>query len=138
MIPVFVSNGCTHEAKGLDFQQLQGKEFILVVNRISVHPDVQLPSENLTEKNFNPIEFTSEYEVSFSEDLQTIYLSRDSISGTIVSEDESQRLYDLKAGLFAGGRFIVWIVNDGFEAEYTVYGSGVPIIQSERGKLVSR
>jgi hypothetical protein len=43
----------------------------------------------------------------------------------------------LTKNLFAGGRFVVWSSDGGFEAEYTVYGSGVPIISSERGPLVA-
>ena len=44
-----------------------------------------------------------------------------------------ERRFDL-AGPIAGGRFSV----DGDSAELTLYGSGVPVISSERGKLVKR
>lgn len=45
-----------------------------------------------------------------------------------------ERHFDLGKGAFAGGRFIV----RGDDAELTVFGSGVPIVSSERGKLVTR
>jgi len=37
---------------------------------------------------------------------------------------------------FAGGRFVVWAADVGLQAELTIYGSGVPIVSSERGPLV--
>ena len=52
-------------------------------------------------------------------------------------DTEEYKKYDLDKGLFAGGRFFVWITEGQFEAEYTIYGSGVPIIRSERGYLLS-
>jgi len=43
-----------------------------------------------------------------------------------------ERRFDLQKGVFAGGRFVV----RGDEGEVTIYGSGVPIVSSERGKLI--
>ena len=68
--------------------------------------------------------------------MQTISIMHDSISGTIMESTEQYKQYDLDEGLFAGGRFNVWITDGAFEAEFTVYGSGVPIIRSERGFLI--
>ena len=123
-----------YEAK---FLQLGGDDFILEVSRISEYPNVQFPSDQLKEKDYVEINHGPEYEVSFSEDMQTISIIHDSISGTIMEDTEEYKKYDLDNGLFAGGRFIVWITKDQFEAEYTIYGSGVPIIRSERGYLLS-
>ena len=58
------------------------------------------------------------------------------MTGNIETNAEDLRRYEIEEGLFAGGRFIVWIADDHFEAELTVYGSGVPIVTSERGRLV--
>lgn len=42
--------------------------------------------------------------------------------------------YDLGDGTFAGGRFVFWLDDDGgYQAEFTLYGSGRPIVQSDRG-----
>jgi hypothetical protein len=46
--------------------------------------------------------------------------------------------YELTAGATAGGRFLIWSTPAGLEAEITLYGSGVPIALSERGRLVRR
>ncbi len=50
------------------------------------------------------------------------------------SPGSAERRFDLGAGTFAGGRFVL----RGGEAELTVFGSGVPIVSSERGTLVAR
>ena len=123
-----------YEAK---FLLLGENDFILEVSRISEYPNVQFPSDQLNEKDYVEINHSSEYEVSFSEDWKTISIMDDSISGTIMEGSEEYKKYDLDKGLFAGGRFVVWITYGQFEAEYTIYGSGVPIVRSERGYLLS-
>jgi hypothetical protein len=46
-----------------------------------------------------------------------------------------ERRFDLQKGVFAGGRFVLRGADD---AEVTMYGSGVPIVSSERGKLIKK
>ena len=128
---------CSTDDYEAEFLLLGGNDFIFEVSRISEHPNVQFPSDQLKENDYVEINHGSEYEVSFSEDMQTISIMHDSISGTIMEGTEEYKKYDLDKGLFAGGRFIVWITEDQFEAEYTIYGSGVPIVRSERGYLLS-
>ena len=120
-----------------NFLSLKGNIFILEINRISELPNVQFPSDQLEENEYVEISDGSEYEISFSDNLQIISIMPASISGTILEDTKDHKKYDLNIGLIAGGRFIVWITEEKFEAEYTVYGSGVPIIRSERGYLSS-
>jgi hypothetical protein len=50
--------------------------------------------------------------------------------------DAGQVVYELVEGTFAGGRLLVWSRQDGsLEAELTIYGSGLPILSSGRGRL---
>lgn len=52
-----------------------------------------------------------------------------------VLDDRRERRFDLGTGaLGETGRFVIW----GDEAELTIYGSGAPILLSERGRLVLR
>lgn len=46
----------------------------------------------------------------------------------------SERWFDIDKGMFAGGRFVM----RGDEGELTTYGSGVPIVRSERGTLIAK
>ena len=53
--------------------------------------------------------------------------SRTSVADTIT--------YHLDEGTFAGGRFVVWPGDQGLQGELTIYGSGLPIVASVRGRL---
>jgi hypothetical protein len=45
-------------------------------------------------------------------------------------------IYAVVEGTFAGGRIMVWrAANDDLQAELTIYGSGLPVIKSERGSI---
>jgi len=133
------SDGCTlyDNNVGADFSQLKGSTYVLSVNRISEQPDVQFPSEALQEDDYVESTQDVQYNISFSDDIQTVtIMSENLISGVIETDDEILKKYALTSGLFAGGRFAVWIADTQFEAELTIYGSGIPIIKSERGVLV--
>jgi hypothetical protein len=118
-----------------EFSLLNGKEFTLKVDRISENPDVQFPMDDLQESDYQKTNGGAFYNVSLSEDGQIVMIEPGSIRGTKVMDGDKSKLYELEEGEFAGGRFIVWISNNKFEAELTIYGSGVPIVKSERGFL---
>jgi len=56
------------------------------------------------------------------------------IEGTLVGTRPGESRYALDKGTFAGGRLLI----SGDRAELTIFGSGVPIVGSERGSLVRR
>jgi hypothetical protein len=115
---------------------LNGNKYILKVDRVIKNlPVDQFPSDNLQESDYTVITEHIQYEVIFSEDGQEVTIEPGSIGGKKINEDKDSKLYNLDKGLFAGGRFEVWIINDDFDAEYTIYGSGIPIVSSKRGKL---
>jgi hypothetical protein len=58
------------------------------------------------------------------------------IAGTRSEQTNQQVTYTLTEGLFAGGRLIVWREGSAYQGELTVYGSGVPVVKSERGRFV--
>ncbi len=121
-------------------EALSGAGFVLEVDRIADHPDsVTFPFDPLDESAYVPVENGTLYDLSFSGDGTSV-----SILGTTSEEPMigyRSRLetdvveYDLQEGLFAGGRLVVWVDEDRLAAELTIYGSGMPIIQSERGEL---
>jgi len=98
-------------------------------------PNVQFPRDNLQESDYITTNEEISYDLIFSEDGQIVTIEPGSVSGEIINDREEFKLYELVEGLFAGGRFVIWISHKDFEAEYTIYGSGIPIIRSERGKL---
>jgi len=119
----------------IDFPMLNGSSFILKVNRISQGQGAQFPADILTESNYTATNEDIQHEVTFTEDGQSVSISPGPVAGSKEKDNEVCKFYELSDGLFAGGRFLIWIDNDEFEAEFTVYGSGVPIIRSERGIL---
>jgi len=119
----------------LEFSLLDGNNFILKVDRVSNMPNIQFPRDSLQESDYIPTSEVISYDVIFSEDGQTVMIEPGSVTGEKISDGEESKLYELVEGLFAGGRFVVWKNHEDFEAEYTIYGSGIPIIRSERGKL---
>ena len=118
-----------------EFSLLDGNEFVMKVDRISEMPDVQFPMDDLQKKDYRETNEGTIYNVNFSDDGQMVTIEPGSIRGEKSMDGDKSKFYELDEGEFAGGRFIVWQSNDSFEAELTVYGSGVPIVKSERGYL---
>jgi hypothetical protein len=119
----------------IDFSSLNGGNYILKVDRVSQAPNVQFSRDSLDETYYNTTIEDIQHEVTFSENGQMVSIKPGPVSGEKTNDGKVSKFYELGDGLFAGGRFIIWIINENFEAEYTIYGSGIPIIKSERGKL---
>jgi hypothetical protein len=117
-----------------EFSKLKGNKFIFTVDRVASRPDVQYPLDSLVETNYIPADKVVEYQISFSDDAKTAIIDS-SFMGIKVIDGEKSKFYQITQGLYAGGRFIIWVDNKEFQAEFTVYGSGIPILKSERGKL---
>ena len=128
-----------HVQRKPDAQSLNGAKRVLEVNRTCKHPHAGLPQDKLEEPDYTKVADGTSYDILFSGDGRTVRIIMDSktVEGVLASDGAGVRMYELGKGLFAGGRFVVWAVNTGYEAELTIYGSGEPIIQSERGALAS-
>lgn len=118
-----------------EFTLLNGNGFVFIVDRVSSMSDVQFPSDNLQENQFTAINEYVLYDVTFSEAGDTVNIEPGEIKGIKTDGDKKSKHYELVEGVFAGGRFIVWKDSIGFQVERTIYGSGIPILKSERGKL---
>ncbi|MBN1597537.1 MAG: hypothetical protein JW894_04545 [Bacteroidales bacterium] len=113
-----------------------GNDFIMEVDRVAESPDVQFPMDELDETDYTSFSGEKNYSVHFTDNGQSVTIEPGSIGGEKIVAESEILSYDLTEGLFAGGRFVVWTENGNFEAELTIYGSGIPIISSERGKLL--
>lgn len=98
--------------------------------------------EFLPEARYQPIENGPTYRVVISEQGSRVSVEgkrgtthQIAVRGKRTSTTDEQVWYEL-TNAFAGGRFVVWRSADGWQAELTLYGSGRPIIFSERGALV--
>ncbi|MFO7369922.1 MAG: hypothetical protein R6X09_06605 [Bacteroidales bacterium] len=114
---------------------LYGKTYNLKVDKVSNLPDVQFPHDCLRESDYTATADDIQYELTFSADGKSVSIEPGTVVGNRISVSENSVNYELGASLFAGGRLLIWMNPDGYEAEYTIYGSGVPIITSMRGVL---
>ena len=128
------ANSSSDDAESTSMEQLDGNAFLFVVE--------QEIEESITEgftiddSLYVEVENGDEYTVSFSADHATVSIDPGTLSGILETEENEILDYSIDEGYFAGGRFIVWIENGDFYAELTEYGSGVPIIASEKGCLI--
>lgn len=139
-IASLVAFGCSDERP--DLSELDGQSYTLQVDRVANHPDVQSPNESLQESDYEETDQGNQYDVRFSENAHTVTVRGNPVAedtvvmtGLLEADTEDSRQYGIEEGLFAGGRFKVWVADNHFEAELTVYGSGIPILRSERGRL---
>ena len=124
--------------KTSELTSLNGKTYTLKITRSVTLPQVTSPFQELKESDYVMITDGKNYTVSFLADGSGVTLEPGNIRGVKAdSKNDSLRFYNLTIGVFAGGRFQVWSNKTGFEAELTLYGSGLPIILSERGNLIS-
>jgi len=127
------------------FPLLKGNDFVFEVDRISDRPQVVFPHDELQESHYSQTTNGRKYSVHFSdngEDVTIDWLEGQTpgyehfLGAEKISDVEDLKNYEIQEGSFAGGRFNVWITDSRFEAELTIFGSGVPIISSERGDLL--
>ena len=90
----------------------------------------------LLEADYAPKEGPA-WDVKFSSDAQQLTLTPraggDPVQGTRDAQRTDRAWFDVRLSI--GGRFVVKGVPPEFQAEFTAYGSGVPITQSTRGAL---
>jgi hypothetical protein len=90
-----------------------------------------------TDADYQPVSNGMTYTVVVSAQATVVTINGQTVfTGARAAADAEKATYSLDQGTFAGGRFVVWMVSSGLQAELTLYGSGVPIVKSERGALV--
>jgi len=116
---------------------LAGAELIYVPDREWHRPAgaVNMNSE-LAEADYQPL-LGPTFRAKFSSDAQSLDLTPtaggDTVHGTRDATRTDRAWFELV--LFAGGRFVVQASANELHAEYTAYGSGMPIVSSTRGLL---
>ena len=89
----------------------------------------------LPESAFAPVTGGPTYRLDVSEGGGRIVVVEPRLVGRRQEASSERLTYSLAEGTFAGGRIVVWRSSKDLQAELTIYGSGVPIIRSERGFL---
>ena len=117
---------------------LNGTQRILEVDRSCKNPHRLRNQDDVQESYYTKDAQGTIYDVTFSADGSAVKIV--SGSNTVESvgwiDNGKVRTYGLKT--FAGGRLVVWPTGTNYEAELTIFGSGFPIISSERGVLIEK
>jgi hypothetical protein len=129
------SNADSPHQADLSIDSLNGNRYDVIVERVANNPDVQFPTDLVREDQYEILHELKSYDITFSEDGEEIHIEPDSIHGHKASNEVDGMTFKLDMGTFAGGQFLVWGNEERVEAELTIYGSGVPIVRSERGYL---
>lgn len=94
------------------------------------------PSDALADSAYQSVTGGAAYRVIVSDQASSVSLGPRLVRGQRAASADTCLVFDLSEGTFAGGRFVVWAGREGLQAEVTLYGSGRPIIESQRGALV--
>lgn len=116
---------------------LAGAELLYVPDRQWQRPTVPVDTtEELSEADYQAFSGPA-WLAKFSTDALSVDLTPvaggTAVHGTRDQTRAGRAWFDLT--LFAGGRFVVRATSGELHAEYTTYGSGMPIISSTRGLL---
>jgi hypothetical protein len=117
---------------------VMGMSFVYWENRVWQAGGVM--TMPLAESSYQSVAQTALYTANFSIDATMLTLTSvssggPSYVGTLVPSSSLQRpQWDLKA--FAGGTFTVWAAGTQLNADVTIFGSGVPVVSSNRGVLL--
>lgn len=96
---------------------------------------VGAPMDQLSESDFAPVVAGATYRLAVSQGAARIAVVEPRMVGQLEQATAERLTYALSGGTFAGGRIVVWREPRGLQAELTIYGSGVPIVKSERGSV---
>jgi len=105
---------------------------------IRLDDSAAFPSDQMTEADYQPVSGGPTYPIVVSDRSSHVSIGSPPLEGFRTSVATKGIAYDLREGTFAGGRFVVWSSDRGLEAELTIYGSGRPIVKSERGALARK
>jgi hypothetical protein len=96
---------------------------------------VGVPKDSLSEADFAPVAGGARYRLVVSAYAARIEVVGSQMVAQLEQATAERLIYGLVDGAFAGGRIMVWREPSGIQAELTIYGSGVPVVRSERGSV---
>lgn len=147
-------NPATTSSPSTPTMTTQAKHFTFRVDRTLDRSSGKAPSDELTASSYKPEAPADRWEITIEETDGGSERARVIVSKIPASNEQmerfegkemtpsqrpkaaaaSERWFDIDKGMFAGGRFVM----RGDEGELTTYGSGVPIVRSERGTLIAK
>jgi hypothetical protein len=93
------------------------------------------PGAALAESDYEPVAVGRSYEFNVTAAGGRVVVSAPALVASLEEAGAEELRYGVVSGAFAGGRIVVWREASGLQGELTIYGSGVPVVQSERGLI---
>jgi hypothetical protein len=104
------------------------------VEMAAYNPPVQYPLDTIPDSCYKHPDSLDSYSVRFSSEKDTVFIG---IWKGVKSSTSAGKIHYNFINGAAGGRFVLRYTTVPYQAELTIYGSGVPVIFSERGYLIS-
>lgn len=108
--------------------------YVFTITHMADHPPVQFPFDIVADSSYRPIDSIAPRDIRFSTQFDTVYIDTNEYGVKSAIETDWIQ-FDLTSSWGVYGRFVIWNNSMPLRAELTRYGSGVPIINSERGIL---
>ena len=134
LVSVLACGACTPTDSSLsESAGFHDGAWVLVVDRAlrDGRGTAGFPSTPLSESDFAPAAGNTTYQVDVSEQGARIVINATLAPATPGSGKGNQ----IVEGSFAGGRFVASQISGDLQGELTTYGSGRPVLRSERGPL---
>ncbi|HEX7878467.1 MAG TPA: hypothetical protein VF720_03605 [Candidatus Eisenbacteria bacterium] len=130
--------GCATERRPESLRAtLADGEWRLLVDEQLAAPVTGIPGDAIPDSAYRDEPAGPELRVRAGQGATRIEIVDERLVGELTRESTPTSLtYDLVQGTVAGGRFRAWTERDVVRAELTLYGSGVPVLSSRRGKLI--
>ena len=98
----------------------------------------RFPHDDLPDTSYRRLpdeqSYPKQWDVTVDGDQVKLTFGTKTLRGRETSNMFNERRFEITEGAMAGGRFVM----RGTDAEITLFGSGVPVASSERGKLIAR
>ena len=98
-------------------------------------PAAGSPAAPFSESDFAPATGNTTYRLDVSEQGARIVVAEPRLVAHLEATTPERLTYRIVEGTFADGRIVIWPIPGGLQGELTIYGSGRPVIRSERGSL---
>jgi hypothetical protein len=108
--------------------------YVFYVEMVAKNPNLLYPHDSIPDSSFKHPDTLISYPVRFSSVKDSVFV------GTwkgVKSSTSAGIIHYTIINMMAGGYFSLWYNTVPYQAELTMYGSGVPIIFRERGHLIS-
>jgi hypothetical protein len=96
---------------------------------------VGFPSDTLPESAYAAVSDGPRYTLVVTDGASRVVVQETGMAGGLEKRQGGLFWFELTGGRPAGGRLLVWAAESELQGEVTLYGSGLPVIRSERGRL---